>query len=155
VLGSGLGEFADTLHDSVTTPYRVLPHWPASNVAGHDGRLVVGTVAGKRIAALCGRVHLYEGHDIAAVVFATRVMGRVGVKQMILTNAAGGISTALAPGALIIIDDHINMLGANPLVGQVSRRAVPSLRSGLPPISSLRSRLRLAGRVSARASQAL
>jgi purine-nucleoside phosphorylase len=117
VLGSGLGDFADTLGESVATPYEALPHWPASTVVGHAGRLVVGTVAGKRIAALAGRVHFYEGHDLATVAFATRVMGRLGVKQIILTNAAGGINTAFSQGALMILDDHINMLGSNPLVG--------------------------------------
>ncbi|HLG54605.1 MAG TPA: purine-nucleoside phosphorylase [Vicinamibacterales bacterium] len=117
VLGSGLGDFADTLGESVATPYAALPHWPASTVVGHAGRLVVGTVAGKRIAALAGRVHFYEGHDLATVAFATRVMGRLGVKQIILTNAAGGINTAFSQGTLMIIDDHINMLGSNPLVG--------------------------------------
>jgi purine-nucleoside phosphorylase len=117
VLGSGLGDFAETLEDSVATPYEVLPHWPVSNVVGHAGRLVVGAVAGKRIAALSGRVHFYEGHDLATVAFATRVMGRLGVKQIILTNAAGGINTGFSQGALMIIDDHINLLGSNPLVG--------------------------------------
>ena len=80
VLGSGLGDFAETLRDSVATPYEALPHWPASNVVGHAGRLVVGSVAGKRVAALAGRVHFYEGHDLATVAFATRVMGRLGVQ---------------------------------------------------------------------------
>ena len=122
VLGSGLGDFADTLQNSVAMPYEELPHWPASNVVGHAGRLVVGDVAGKRIAALSGRVHFYEGHDIATVAFATRVMGRLGVKQIILTNAAGGINTRLTPGALMIIDDHINMLGSNPLIGPNDER---------------------------------
>jgi purine-nucleoside phosphorylase len=122
VLGSGLGDFADTLQEAVTTSFTALPHWPASNVVGHAGRLVVGNVAGKRIAALSGRVHFYEGHDLATVVFATRVMGRLGVKQMILTNAAGGINTGFAQGALMIIDDHINMLGSNPLVGSNDER---------------------------------
>ena len=117
VLGSGLGDFADTLLDAVATPYGELPHWPVSKVIGHAGRLVVGDVAGKRIAALSGRVHFYEGHDLATVVFATRVMARLGVRQMILTNAAGGINTGFAQGALMVIDDHINMLGSNPLVG--------------------------------------
>jgi purine-nucleoside phosphorylase len=117
VLGSGLGDFADTLGESVATPYEALPHWPASTVVGHAGRLVVGTVAGKRITALAGRVHFYEGHDLATVAFATRVMGRLGVKQIILTNAAGGINTAFSQGALMILDDHINLLGSNPLVG--------------------------------------
>ena len=117
VLGSGLGDFADTLLDAIATPYGELPHWPASKVVGHAGRLVIGNVLGKRIAALSGRVHFYEGYDLATVVFATRVMGRLGVKQIILTNAAGGINTGFAQGALMIIDDHINLLGSNPLVG--------------------------------------
>ena len=118
VLGSGLGDFADTLQDSVVTPYTALPHWATSAVVGHAGRLVVGSVQGKRIAALSGRVHLYEGYDLATVVFATRVMGRLGVKQLILTNAAGGINTGFAQGGLMIIDDHINMMGSNPLMGR-------------------------------------
>jgi purine-nucleoside phosphorylase len=117
VLGSGLGDFADTLLDAIATPYGELPHWPASKVVGHAGRLVIGDVHGKRVAALSGRAHFYEGHDLATVVFATRVMGRLGVKQIILTNAAGGINTGFAQGALMIIDDHINLLGTNPLVG--------------------------------------
>jgi purine-nucleoside phosphorylase len=117
VLGSGLGDFADTLLDAIATPYTDVPHWPASNVVGHAGKLVIGSVAGRRVAALAGRVHFYEGHSLSTVVFATRVMGRLGVKQLILTNAAGGINTGFAQGALMIIDDHINMLGTNPLVG--------------------------------------
>jgi purine-nucleoside phosphorylase len=121
VLGSGLGDFADTLGESVVTPFDELPHWPASKVVGHAGRLVVGTVAGKRVAVLAGRVHFYEGHDLATVVFATRVMGRLGAKQIILTNAAGGINTAFSQGALMIIDDHINLLG-NPLIGANDER---------------------------------
>jgi purine-nucleoside phosphorylase len=122
VLGSGLGDFADTVRDSIAVPYSALPRWPASNVVGHAGRLIVGTVAGKRVAALSGRVHLYEGHNLNTVAFATRVMGCLGVKQMILTNAAGGINTGFSQGALMIIDDHINMLGSNPLVGPNDER---------------------------------
>jgi purine-nucleoside phosphorylase len=117
VLGSGLGDFAETLLDAIATPYADLPHWPASTVVGHAGKLVIGNVAGRRVAALAGRVHFYEGHPLSTVVFATRVMGRLGVKQLILTNAAGGINTGFAQGGLMIIDDHINMLGTNPLVG--------------------------------------
>jgi purine-nucleoside phosphorylase len=117
VLGSGLGDFADTLVDAIATPYGDIPHWPASKVVGHAGRLVVGTVAGRRVAALAGRVHYYEGHPLSTVVFPTRVMGRLGVQRVILTNAAGGINTRFARGALMIIDDHINMLGSNPLIG--------------------------------------
>jgi purine-nucleoside phosphorylase len=93
-------------------------------VIGHPGRLVVGTAGGRRIAALAGRVHAYEGHDLATVVFATRVMGRLGVRRIILTNAAGGINTAFASGALMVIDDHINLLG-NPLVGANDDRVGP------------------------------
>jgi purine-nucleoside phosphorylase len=125
VLGSGLGDFADTLLDAIATPYGEVPHWPASAVVGHPGRLVIGNVAGKRIAALAGRVHFYEGHDLSTVVFATRVMGRLGVKRMILTNAAGGVNTSFARGALMIIDDHINLLGSNPLVGPNDDRFGP------------------------------
>jgi purine-nucleoside phosphorylase len=125
VLGSGLGDFADTLADAVAMPYGELPDWPASRVVGHPGRLVIGTVAGKRVAALAGRVHAYEGHPLSAVAFATRVMGRLGVKQVVLTNAAGGVNTGFARGALMIIDDHINLLGANPLTGENDERFGP------------------------------
>ena len=90
VLGSGLGDFADTLLDQVATPYGDLPHWPAAGVVGHAGRLVVGTVAGRRIAALAGRAHYYEGHGLSTVVFATRVMGRLGVRQLVLTKRGPG-----------------------------------------------------------------
>jgi len=117
VLGSGLGDFAGTLVDAVTMPYGDLPYWPASRVVGHEGQLVIGNVGGTRVAALSGRAHFYEGHDLGTVVFATRVMGRIGVRRLILTNAAGGINTGFAKGALMIIDDHINMLGSNPLIG--------------------------------------
>jgi purine-nucleoside phosphorylase len=136
VLGSGLGDFADTLEDAVSTPYDALPFWPSSTVVGHAGRLVVGRVAtrtagrddtrggvgGRRVAVLSGRVHAYEGHDLATVVFATRVMGRLGVKEIILTNAAGGINTSFARGALMLIDDHINLMGSNPLMGSNDER---------------------------------
>ena len=125
VLGSGLGDFADTLSEAMVTPYADLPHWPASAVAGHAGRLVIGTAAGRRIAALAGRAHFYEGHDLSAVVFATRVMALLGVQQVILTNAAGGINTGFAQGALMIIDDHINLLGSNPLIGANDERFGP------------------------------
>ena len=117
VLGSGLGDFADRLSEAATMAYGELPHWPGSTVVGHSGKLVIGSIGARRVAALAGRAHFYEGHDLATVVFAVRVMGRLGVKQVILTNAAGGINTGFAQGALMIIDDHINLLGSNPLVG--------------------------------------
>jgi purine-nucleoside phosphorylase len=125
VLGSGLGDFAGTLIDAIVTPYADVPHWPMSGIVGHEGRLVVGTAAGKSIAALSGRAHFYEGHSLDVVVFGVRVMARLGVKQIVLTNAAGGINTTFASGALMIIDDHINMLGANPLSGPNDERFGP------------------------------
>ena len=117
VLGSGLGAFANLLNDAVSMPYGDLPNWPMSKVIGHEGRLVVGTLGTRRVAALSGRAHFYEGHDLRTVTFATRVIGRLGVKVLILTNAAGGINVNLKPGMLMVMDDHINLLGSNPLVG--------------------------------------
>ncbi len=117
VLGSGLGDFAGQLRDAISIPYGDLPNWPASKVIGHEGRLVVGTLGGRRVAALSGRAHFYEGHDLRTVTFATRVIGRLGVKRLILTNAAGGVNVDLTPGMLMVMDDHINLLGSNPLVG--------------------------------------
>jgi purine-nucleoside phosphorylase len=125
VLGSGLGDFADRLRDPIAFDYSAIPHWPASSVIGHAGRLVIGVVAGRRVAALAGRAHVYEGHEAAAAAFATRVMGRLGVCEMILTNAAGGINTTFAQGALMVIDDHINLLGTNPLMGPNDERFGP------------------------------
>jgi purine-nucleoside phosphorylase len=122
VLGSGLGDFADHLGSPSTIPYGDIPHWPASRVIGHAGKLVVGTVAGRRVLALSGRVHHYEGHDMQTVTFAMRAIGRLGVPRVILTNAAGGISPNCSRGALMVIDDHINLMGGNPLVGANDER---------------------------------
>jgi purine-nucleoside phosphorylase len=125
VLGSGLGDFAGTLGDAVSMPYGELPHWPVSSVIGHEGRLVVGTVKGRLIAALSGRCHLYEGHDLGTVTFAVRALGVLGVKTLILTNAAGGVNTGFSQGALMVIDDHVNLTGHNPLVGANEDRFGP------------------------------
>ena len=122
VLGSGLGDFANSLVGATHMPYDRLPHWPASKVIGHEGKLVVGEVKGRAIAALAGRSHLYEGHDTATVAFAVRALGLLGVKTLILTNAAGGVNTTFSQGALMVIDDHINLMGANPLVGPNDER---------------------------------
>jgi purine-nucleoside phosphorylase len=122
VLGSGLGDFAAHLGGAFTIPYGDIPHWPASRVMGHAGNLVVGTLAGRKVLALSGRVHAYEGHDLQTVTFAVRVLGRLGIPRVILTNAAGGISANCARGALMVIDDHINLLGNNPLVGPNDER---------------------------------
>ena len=122
VLGSGLGDFAGHLGAAFTIPYGDIPHWPASRVMGHAGNLVVGTLAGRKVLALSGRVHAYEGHDLQTVTFAVRALGRLGIPRVILTNAAGGISPNCARGALMVIDDHINLLGNNPLVGPNDER---------------------------------
>src|SRR5262245_49629730 len=125
VLGSGLGDFANGLADAVTLPYTTLPHWPASRVIGHEGKLVVGSSRGKLIAALAGRSHAYEGHGFETVTFAVRVLGLLGVKTLILTNAAGGVNTSFSQGALMVIDDHLNLMGGNPLVGSNEDRFGP------------------------------
>jgi purine-nucleoside phosphorylase len=125
VLGSGLGEFANQLQDAMTVPYGDLPDWPASRVVGHEGRLVVGGVKGRLIAALSGRCHAYEGYDLRTVAFAVRAMGLLGVKTLILTNAAGGVNTGFSRGILMVIDDHINLIGGNPLVGANDERFGP------------------------------
>jgi len=125
VLGSGLGDFAAVLGQSVTLPYERLPHWPSSRVIGHEGKLVVGTLRGRRVAALAGRCHLYEGHDARTVTFAVRVLGLLGIQVLILTNAAGGVNTAFSQGALMVIDDHINLTGSNPLAGPNEDRFGP------------------------------
>ena len=117
VLGSGLGAFGERLERPTLLPYGAIPHWPASNVIGHAGTLVAGQSGGRPVLALSGRAHVYEGHDLRTVTFATRVLGRVGVRVLVLTNAAGGINTAFTPGTLMVIDDHINFMGSNPLVG--------------------------------------
>jgi purine-nucleoside phosphorylase len=116
VLGSGLGAFADGLADSVVIPFDEIPHFPAPTVEGHAGALVVGLIEGVPIAALKGRVHYYEGRSLPEVVFPVRVLGRLGVRTLVLTNAAGAINPAFQPGELMVLRDHINLLG-NPLIG--------------------------------------
>ena len=125
VLGSGLGDVSAILTDAITVPYVELPNWPVSTVVGHPGRLVVGTCGGRRVAALAGRVHAYEGYALDAVAFAARVMARLGVTRVVLTNAAGGVNAGFSRGTLMIIDDHINLLGANPLAGPHDDRLGP------------------------------
>ena len=151
VLGSGLGDFADSLGDATTIAYTDIPHWPASKVMGHAGKLVAGQARGRRILVLAGRVHFYEGHDLHTVTFATRVMGALGVRQLILTNAAGGINTAFAQGALMLIDDHINLLGSNPLVVANDERFGPRFPDMTEVYSS---RLRALAREAAAAANA-
>jgi len=117
VLGSGLGAFADSLTDAVRIPYSEIPEFPCSTAIGHAGRMVVGKASDIPVAAMQGRVHLYEGYSAQEVTFPIRVFGRMGVRAVILTNAAGGINLSYSQGALVLIRDHINLQGTNPLVG--------------------------------------
>ena len=125
VLGSGLGAFGESLGDAKSIQYDAIPHWPQSRVVGHAGKMVAGKSGRTRVLALSGRVHYYEGHALETVTFATRVLGTLGVKTLILTNAAGGINTKFSSGALMLIDDHINYMGVNPLVGANDDRFGP------------------------------
>ncbi len=119
ILGSGLGEFAETLEISVRIPYAEIPHFQTSKVEGHSGTLVVGqTREGLTLACMQGRYHYYEGHDLNTVVYPVRVLKQLGARFMIVTNAAGGIRGDLTPGTLMLIEDHINMTGQNPLRGE-------------------------------------
>jgi purine-nucleoside phosphorylase len=125
VLGSGLGGFADELTDALRVPYSEIPYYPACTAEGHAGTLVLGRCEGIPVAAMQGRVHLYEGWECRDVVFPVRVFGRMGVRAIVLTNAAGGISSKLSPGCLVAIADHINLQGANPLTGANDERFGP------------------------------
>jgi len=117
ILGSGLGDFADGVDERVAIPYGDIPGFPASAVVGHSGTLVAGTVRGVPTVVLSGRVHFYEGHAMAAVVFGARVLGLLGCRTVIVTNAAGGIERSFRSGNLMLIEDHINAFGTNPLIG--------------------------------------
>ncbi|MEO7193021.1 MAG: purine-nucleoside phosphorylase [Vicinamibacterales bacterium] len=125
VLGSGLGAFADALTSSVECGYGVIPGFPTPTVAGHEGRVVAGACGRRRVLVLAGRVHLYEGQAPSNVTFPMRVLGYLGVKTVVLTNAAGGINTRFTRGSLMCIDDHINFTGSNPLVGAHDARLGP------------------------------
>lgn len=117
VLGSGLGAFANELTDRAEIPYAEIPGWPVSTVAGHAGKLVIGKLGGIDVAVMAGRNHLYEGYTAAQVTFGVRVLHHLGVRSILFTNAAGGINLAYSRGALVLISDHINLQGANPLIG--------------------------------------
>ena len=117
VLGSGLGAFADELDARVEIPYADIPGWPHSTAVGHAGKLVVGKLGTLDLAVMAGRAHLYEGHSMQAATFGVRVLHSLGARGMVFTNAAGGINLELERGGLVLISDHINLQGSNPLVG--------------------------------------
>ncbi len=125
VLGSGLGAFADELGDAVRVPYSQIPSFPRSTAIGHAGQMVIGKVGDVAVAVMQGRVHLYEGYSAEQVAFPVRVLGGMGVQALIVTNAAGGINTEYKQGALVVISDHINLQGQNPLVGLNDERFGP------------------------------
>jgi len=118
ILGSGLGDLADAVTDAVVIPYREIPHFPVSTVAGHAAKLVVGRLEGRPLAVFQGRLHYYEGYSMEEVTFPVRLMRAMGASIMIVTNAVGGLREDLAPGDLVTIRDHINCMGTNPLRGQ-------------------------------------
>lgn len=118
VLGSGLGSFADDLAEAKRIPYTAIPFFPRSTAIGHAGQMVIGRTGNVAVAAMQGRVHMYEGYSPQEVVFPMRVLARLGVQAVILTNAAGGINTAYGQGALVVLRDHINLTGQNPLIGK-------------------------------------
>src|SRR5665213_717229 len=125
VLGSGLGALADALDDRTSIDYREIPHFPVSTAIGHAGRLVVGTVQGVPVAVMQGRVHFYEGYSLSQVIFPMRVLSQLGIRAAILTNAAGGIASEYTRGCLVVLRDHINLQGSNPLIGPNDERFGP------------------------------
>lgn len=125
VLGSGLGAFADELEYATRIPYERIPNFPRSTAIGHAGQFVVGKTSNTAVAVMQGRVHGYEGYSPAEVIFPMRVLARLGIRAAILTNAAGGVNLSFKPGAFVILRDHINLLGSNPLVGPNDDRFGP------------------------------
>jgi len=125
VLGSGLGAFAEELSHRLDIPYAGIPDWPASTAIGHAGKLVFGKIDGLEVAVMAGRSHLYEGYSLAQVTMGVRVLHRLGVRSIIFTNAAGGINLSYSQGALVLISDHINLQGSNPLIGPNDDSAGP------------------------------
>src|SRR5688572_17787008 len=125
VLGSGLGGFADDFEDAVRIPYDQIPGFPRSTVEGHEGQLIAGKVDSVPVLAMQGRVHYYEGYALEEVTFPVRTFKLLGIKTLVLTNAAGGINVQLSQGALMVISDHLNLMGVNPLRGPNDERFGP------------------------------
>jgi purine-nucleoside phosphorylase len=117
VLGSGLGNLAELVQNQIVIPYKEIPNFPLSTVQGHPGRLVFGLLSGKQVMVLQGRFHFYEGYEMHEVTFPVRLMKNMGIKGLVVTNAAGGINVNYEPGDIVIINDHINLMGCNPLRG--------------------------------------
>lgn len=122
ILGSGLGELAELVEDAKAFHFSEIPNFPQSTVSGHKGRLVIGTLRGKSVAVMQGRVHIYEGHPLSRITLPVRVMKALGAHSLIVTNSAGGIHPRFNPGDLMLINDHINMTGSSPLIGENDER---------------------------------
>lgn len=118
ILGSGLGDYAEQIENPIVIPYSDIPEFPVSTVAGHAGQFVLGMCKGKKVIAMQGRVHYYEGYSQSMITMPVRMMKRLGMKKMVLTNAAGSVNKSFAPGTLMMICDHINISGSNPLLGK-------------------------------------
>lgn len=132
ILGSGLGELAELVENPAALPFSEIPHFPASTVPGHKGRFVVGTLKGKRVAVMQGRIHVYEGYPLDRITLPVRVMKHLGAHSLIVTNSCGGIHTRFNPGDLMMLNDHINLMGQNPLIGPNDDR----LGVRFPPMSN-------------------
>jgi purine-nucleoside phosphorylase len=153
ILGSGLGSLAEAIIEPVSIPYAAIPDFPEATVAGHGGRLVAGLFSGVRVAVMQGRFHLYEGHSADAVVRPVRALARLGVSSLIVTNSAGGLDPRMQPGDLMLIDDHINMMFANPLGGAVlpGEKRFPDMSSPYDPeLLALAERVALRERIPVR-----
>ncbi|WP_411342981.1 purine-nucleoside phosphorylase [Paenibacillus sp. WLX1005] len=136
ILGSGLGILADLIEDGVSIPYGDIPHFPVSTVEGHDGELLLGNVQGRPVVMMKGRFHMYEGYGPEVTAFPVRVMKELGVSSLLVTNAAGGVNTSYEPGDLMVLSDHLNMTGRNPLIGPND----PALGVRFPDLSEAYSR---------------
>ncbi|MCR4817934.1 MAG: purine-nucleoside phosphorylase [Fretibacterium sp.] len=125
ILGSGLGDAAEGVEDPVVLEGKDIPNWPVSTAPGHAGRVIMGKISGRPVVLLQGRVHYYEGYSMQAVTFPTRVLGMLGIRQYVATNASGGIRDDLRTGEIVAVEDHINLMGANPLMGPTEPRWNP------------------------------
>ncbi|TKH41865.1 purine-nucleoside phosphorylase [Paenibacillus terrae] len=117
ILGSGLGILADLIQDGISIPYQDIPHFPVSTVEGHEGELLLGTIEGRAVVMMKGRFHMYEGYGPQLTAFPVRVMKQLGIQSLLVTNAAGGVNTSYEAGDLMVISDHLNLTGQNPLIG--------------------------------------
>lgn len=147
VLGSGLGGFAATLEDTVIIPYGEIPGFSRSTVVGHSGNLVIGKIGGVPVAVMQGRIHAYEGHPGSAIAAPIRILRKLGVERLILTNACGGLKEEMSPGSLVILEDHINFTGFNPLIGPNDESIGPRFPEMSQPYdAALRAKLEAAAR---------